>query len=82
MQLMRKMILALLLMAGISAHAEEYTVSSPDARIRVDVKTGAITTYTIRFDGKTILNPSPLSMTFDNGRTIGRNMKVEKVDRT
>ena len=47
--------------------AENYTVKSPDERILVNVETGATTTYSVTFNGKTILNPSPLSMTFDMG---------------
>lgn len=76
---MRKTLFFLLLASSAAMFAENYTVKSPDERILVDVETGATTTYSVTFNGKTILNPSPLSMTFDNGVVIGRNMKVKDV---
>lgn len=69
----------MLLASSAAMFAENYTVKSPDERILVNVETGATTTYSVTFNGKTILNPSPLSMTFDNGVVIGRNMKVKDV---
>lgn len=76
---MRKTLFFLLLASSAAMFAENYTVKSPDKRILVNVETGATTTYSVTFNGKTILNPSPLSMTFDNGVVIGRNMKVKDV---
>lgn len=76
---MRKTLFFLLLASSAAMFAENYTVKSPDERILVNVETGATTTYSVTFNGKTILNPSPLSMTFDNGVVIGHNMKVKDV---
>lgn len=76
---MRKTLFFLLLVSSAAMFAENYTVKSPDERFLVNVETGATTTYSVTFNGKTILNPSPLSMTFDNGVVIGRNMKVKDV---
>lgn len=76
---MRKTLFFLLLASSAAMFAENYTVKSPDEHILVNVETGATTTYSVTFNGKTILNPSPLSMTFDNGVVIGRNMKVKDV---
>lgn len=76
---MRKTLFFLLLASSTAMFAENYTVKSPDERILVNVETGATTTYSVTFNGKTILNPSPLSMTFDNGVVIGHNMKVKDV---
>ncbi|MDE5674411.1 MAG: glycoside hydrolase family 97 N-terminal domain-containing protein, partial [Muribaculaceae bacterium] len=67
------------LICFLSMSAEQYTIQSPDKRLSVTVNTGNRTTYSVDFDGKKILNPSPISMTFDNGRTIGRDMKVKDV---
>lgn len=78
---MKKTLLCLLMAWESVAYAENYTVNSPDSRISVNVETGANTTYSVRLDGKLLLNPSPLSMTFDNGTVIGRNMKVKNVER-
>ncbi len=78
---MKKTLLCLMMAWGSLAFAENYTVNSPDSRITVNVETGTNTTYSVTFNGKVILNPSPISMTFDNGTVIGRNMEVKKVER-
>lgn len=74
------LIILFALWAG-STSAKEYIVKSPDGRIVVNVETGANTTYAVDFNGKRILAPSPLSMTFDNGTVIGQHMNVNKVER-
>ena len=61
--------------------AENFNVKSPNEQISVDVQTGKETTYSVVFKGKTIINTSPISMTFDNGVVIGRNMEVVNVER-
>lgn len=78
---MKKTLLCLMMAWGSLAFAENYTVDSPDSRITVNVETGTNTTYSVTFNGKMILNPSPISMTFDNGTVIGRNMQVKNVER-
>lgn len=78
---MKKTLLCLMMAWGSLAFAENYTVNSPDSRITVNVETGTNATYSVTFHGKVILNPSPISMTFDNGTVIGRNMEVKKVER-
>lgn len=78
---MKKTLLCLMMAWGSVAYAENYTVNSPDSRISVNVETGTNTTYSVSLDGKLLLSPSPLSMTFDNGTVIGRNMKVKNVER-
>lgn len=78
---MKKTLLCLMMAWGSLAFAENYTVNSPDSRITVHVETGTNTTYSVTFNGKVILNPSPISMTFDNGTVIGRNMEVKNVER-
>lgn len=78
---MKKILLSLMMAWGSLAFAANYTVNSPDSRLSVNVETGVNTTYSITLNGKVILNPSPISMTFDNGTVIGRNMKVKNVER-
>lgn len=77
---MKKTLLCLMMAWGSLAFAENYTVDSPDSRITVNVETGTNTTYSVTFNGKMMLNPSPISMTFDNGTVIGRNMEVKNVE--
>lgn len=61
--------------------AKEYIVKSPNGRLVVTVSTRQITTYSVCFNGKFLLSPSPLSMTLSNGVVVGRNMKVRNVER-
>ena len=63
------------LFCTLLAGAKDYSVFSPDSRIQVKVTTGAKTEWSVAFDGRTILAPSPLSMTFSSGKVIGDNMK-------
>lgn len=78
---MKKMLFCLMMAYASVAFAENYTVSSPNNHLLVNVETGTKTTYSVSFNGKMILAPSPISMTFSNGIVIGRNMKVSKVER-
>lgn len=75
-------IITITVIASIVATAKDYSVNSPDGRISVKVETGQKTVYSVQFDGKTVLAPSPLSMTFSDGKVIGDNMKVKKVVRS
>ena len=55
------------------------SVSSPDGRLQVTVTTGEQTTYQVSFDGKTILDPSPLGLVA-NYADFTRNLKLVKAD--
>lgn len=78
---MKNILTLFLLLCGGFVFAKDYAVKSPDGRITVNVEAGAITTYSVSFDGKVVISPSPISMTFDNGMVLGQNMKVNKVER-
>jgi alpha-glucosidase len=52
--------------------AESYSVSSPDGRISVGIAAGAELTYSLSVGGRQILQPSPISMTLDTGRVLGK----------
>ena len=81
MNFVGKTLLFLACTYGGGVFAENFNVKSPNGQIAVNVQTGQETTYSVLFKGKTIINPSPISMTFDNGVVIGRNMKVVDVKR-
>lgn len=81
MKIIGKTLLFLMCTYGGGIFAENYNVKSPNELISVNVQTGKETTYSVVFKGKTIINPSPISMTFDNGIVIGRNMEVVNVER-
>ncbi len=61
-----------LLFVGLSAQADDvFKISSPDGTIEVDVEVGDTVAYSVNVDGKTVLRPSRLSMTLDDGVKLG-----------
>lgn len=78
---MKKTLLLAMLACSNAIFAENYVIESPNKQLSVNVETGENTTYSVMLNGKVILNPSPISMTFSNGTIIGRNMKVTDVKR-
>ncbi len=58
--------------------AGEYTIQSPDKRITVTVTTGDNIHYTVSYDSKPIIIPSPLSLTLHPATRLGKNPKVKK----
>lgn len=60
--------LALLIVAGFPAAAQRLTVESPDGRLAVAVDNdGGRATYSITYDGKTMMEPSALGLLADIG---------------
>lgn len=70
-----------LLTFALSSPAETWKVSSPDGRLQVTVNNGGETTYSVDFNGKRVIDPSAISMLFENGNRIGYDMKVKNVVR-
>jgi alpha-glucosidase len=66
---------AILITAPISA--KEVKVTSPDKRTEVTVNVGKAITYSILKDGRTVLLPSELSMTLQDGLVLGREAKLK-----
>ncbi|MBN2774263.1 MAG: glycoside hydrolase family 97 protein [Prolixibacteraceae bacterium] len=58
--------------------AKDYSVSSPDGKIKVVVTVDDQTTYAVSLNGSEIISPSPVSMTLSNGIVLGRDTKVKK----
>lgn len=70
-------------MLAVAARAERiYTLASPDGRLRTTVSVGDKLTYDIVLDGRRIMEPSPLSMTLDNGTVWGNDARVRKAVRS
>ncbi|MEG0518048.1 MAG: glycoside hydrolase family 97 protein [Bacteroidales bacterium] len=65
---------------AFSVSTDKYSVKSPAGNIEVLVCVGKKTEYSVLYNGKTIITPSPVSMTFTNGIVIGDNMRVAKVE--
>lgn len=82
---MRKtlLLLAATVACTFSVQAQKtYMLASPDGRLQTTVAAGDALTYAVTFDGRTILDASPLSLTLDNGTTWGADPRVAGVTRT
>ncbi|MBE6425386.1 MAG: glycoside hydrolase family 97 protein [Planctomycetaceae bacterium] len=55
--------------------AEVKTVASPSGIVKMDVSVGETLTWSLTFDGKTVLAPSKLGLTFKNAPALGE-MKI------
>ena len=75
-------VLILSVLCAFSAQAQkQYSLTSPDGKLKTNITTGKQLTYDITFHNQQVLEASPLSMTLDNGEVWGENDKVSKVTR-
>ena len=54
-----------------------WTLASPDGRIKAEIKADGKVSYSVTFDGKTILAPSEIAMILEDGTVFGQG-KVKK----
>ena len=79
---MRNLALGMLLMTASAAFsATTYDITSPDGRLKAEINVDRTLDYSISLDGRTVLDPSPLSMTLENGTVWGVEPKLAKVSR-
>lgn len=84
----KQAILFLGALAAMSAGAaNQVKLLSPDGKIAVEISAADELTYTVTYDGKTVIEPSAVNITLDNGTTIGDNARIsgvkhQNVDRT
>jgi alpha-glucosidase len=71
--------LLIALACSVTAKERNYNLSSPDKNIVVNIKVDNSITYGVSFKGKTVLLPSPLSLTLNDGRVLGVNNKIGKI---
>lgn len=72
-----------LLLAGNFAQAQkQYLLSSPDKRITTTISVGDTLAYSVKYDGKAVLEPSKLTLSFDGAKTFGVKPKVASVKQT
>lgn len=72
------MLFVLATVAPWKAAAQSYSVASPDGRVVVSVEVDGALRYSLAYDGHTVLAPSPISMTLDDGRVLGRPARVRR----
>lgn len=68
-----------LLLSAAKVSAKEYEVTSPDGQLKVTVSAGNQLTWSIDHGTTAVLTPSPISLTLENGKTLGSQPKVTKV---
>lgn len=72
-------LVAVLAPSGLSAAQKDTQLTSPDGRIAVKISaTTEKVTYSVTYDGKSILEPSQVSMTLEDGTVFGTG-KIKKV---
>lgn len=77
---MKKQILTsiLLLSALLAVDARQLSVTSPDGKISVNVDVDRNICWSASYEGKEVISPSEISMSFGNGKTIGENPRLKK----
>lgn len=71
-------LLTILLTCSPLLAQKNVTISSPDKKIVVNVTTGNKLLYSISYQGKILLDPSPISLTLSDGKVLGQNLKLAK----
>lgn len=80
---MKKLTFGLMLISAASAFAAKtYNVTSPDGHLKADINIDTAITYAVTFDQRAVLDPSPVTMTLQNGTVWGRNPKVTGTSKT
>lgn len=71
-------LVALLLMLCASAIAKDFTLASPNGKLKVTVNVDKTITYEVNFNGQQLLAPSQISMTVGKGETWGVGSKLTR----
>ncbi|MCP5104306.1 MAG: hypothetical protein GY950_13040 [bacterium] len=61
-----------------AAVAGEYQLQSPDKRITVTITTADKIHYSVYYDSKQVIKPSPVSLTLHPGIVLGKKPEVKK----
>lgn len=84
----KKILLSItLLLALFPMRAKQLSVTSPNGKIAVSVDVEQNIRWSASYDGKEIISPSEISMSFADGKTIGASPRLKKsavthIDRT
>ena len=67
---------AVVLATMICAAGKTYELTSPSARICVAIECGDSLSYSVKYDGRTVVAPSPVSVTLADGTFWGRSDRL------
>jgi alpha-glucosidase len=70
------LLVALVVTPARGQQPRSYDLLSPDAATRVTVEVGDRITYAVAHRGRPLLEPSPISLTLEGGRTLGAAERV------
>lgn len=76
--------MALLLMAGISqmvAADTNYSLTSPNGKLTIEIRAAEQLTYSVRHENKTILSHSNIGLVLEGGTIIGKNPRIAGIAR-
>ena len=78
---LNRILLAAALIPALCLQAKTVSLSSPDGKLKAEISADPNLEYTVSFDGKTLIDNSPLSMTLSDGTVVGHkpSMKASKV---
>lgn len=68
MKLLRTLLLAVSLAPACMANAKDYVVTSPDGHLQATVSDTQTLSCSISRDGATVMLPSPIGITTDDGK--------------
>lgn len=68
----------LALTLGVTAFSKDYGIKSPDGKISASISVGDEISYTLKADGKVLMDGNRISMTLDGGIVFGKGDKVRK----
>jgi len=82
-----QLILMLLLVSGTVHAQKQFSISSPDGKLTAEVTPGEELTWSLSHDGTPLIEPSPLSLTLQDGEQLGpdarlRRAKSQSIDET
>ena len=70
--------LALVVLSSAMAAEKSFTLTSPDGRISATVCVGDKMSYSVAFEGKTILAPSHIALRLQDGEVLGEGDRLAK----
>lgn len=68
-------------MIGFCSAQKKYKLTSPDGKLKISIEVGKDIRYALSHEGVPVLEPSPISMTLADGRILGKDAKVKKIQK-
>ena len=79
---MRKLLTFILITVTFFSYSQkQYTLVSPDGKLKTEITVGKTTEYAVSHNGDLMLEKSPVSMRLSDGRIPGTNAKVKKTNK-